>query len=71
MEIMFEDLNPEAQERLLEEFGISSPEEMDWDSSPVAFVDVKEIDEADEDDEEGSEDEDGYEDDFDLDEEDA
>jgi hypothetical protein len=69
MEIMFDDLNPEAQERLLEEFGLSSPEEMDWDTSPIAIVEMKDSDDADEDEEEEyDEEEDDLEDDFDLDE---
>jgi len=38
MEIMFDDLTYEAQKRLLEEAGVSSPEEMDWDTIPVAVV---------------------------------
>ena len=42
MEIMFDDLTPEAQERLLREAGVSKPEDMHWDTSPVAVVDLKE-----------------------------
>ena len=42
MEIMFDDLTPESQERLLREAGVSKPEEMNWDTSPVAFVDLRE-----------------------------
>ena len=38
MEIMFDDLTSEAQERLLEEVGVSSPEEMYWDTDPIAIV---------------------------------
>lgn len=38
MEIMFEDLTPEAQERLLKEAGVARPEDMDWDEMPVAVV---------------------------------
>lgn len=40
MEIMFDDLTPDAQERLLIEAGVSKPEEMNWDTSPVAYVDL-------------------------------
>ena len=42
MEIMFDDLTPQAQERLLEEAGVSKPEDMHWDTSPVAVVDLRE-----------------------------
>jgi hypothetical protein len=41
MRIMFEDLTYEAQVRLLDEAGISSPVEMRWHILPVAFVDLK------------------------------
>ena len=44
MEIMFDDLTPEEQERLLEEAGISKPEEMHWDEIPVAMVEFSEDD---------------------------
>jgi hypothetical protein len=42
MEIMFDDLTFEAQERLLKEAGVSKPEDMHWDTSPVAVVDLRE-----------------------------
>ena len=42
MEIMFEDLTPDAQKRLLEEAGVSRPEDMDWDELPVAVVEFDE-----------------------------
>ena len=38
MRIMFEDLTYEAQVRLLDEVGISSPAEMRWHIIPVAVV---------------------------------
>ena len=41
MEMMFGDLTPEAQRRLLEEAGVSTPEEMHWDEFPVAVVDLE------------------------------
>jgi hypothetical protein len=44
MEIMFDDLTPEAQERLLFEAGISKPEDMHWDEVPVAVVEFREED---------------------------
>ena len=44
MEIMFDDLTPEAQERLLEEAGVSKPEDMHWDEIPVAVVEFSEDD---------------------------
>ena len=42
MEIMFDDLTTQAQERLLEEAGVSKPEDMHWDTSPVAVVELSE-----------------------------
>lgn len=38
MEIVFDDLNYDAQQRLLKEAGVASPEDMDWDEIPVAVV---------------------------------
>ena len=42
MEIMFDDLIPEAQKRLLKETDVSAPEDMNWDIYPVVIVDFKE-----------------------------
>ena len=42
MEIMFDDLTPEAQKRLLEEAGFSKPEDMHWDEVPVAIFEFRE-----------------------------
>lgn len=51
MEIMFDDLIPEAQERLLEEAGVSSPKDMNWDTKPVAVIEfIEDEDEFEEDD---------------------
>ncbi|MBC8357821.1 MAG: hypothetical protein H8E54_02595 [Candidatus Aminicenantes bacterium] len=36
MEIMFDDLTTEAQERLLDEASFSKPEDTHWDTSPVS-----------------------------------
>ena len=44
MEIMFDDLTHEAQERLLREAGVSKPEDMHWDEVPVAVVEFHEDD---------------------------
>ena len=44
MEIMFDDLTHEAQKRLLDEAGVSKPEEMHWDEIPVAVVEFSEDD---------------------------
>ena len=41
MEIMFDDLNEDAQQRLLDEAGARYPEEMDWDSILVAVVEFE------------------------------
>ena len=42
MKIMFDDLAPEAQERLLREAGVSKPEDIHWDTYPVAVVEFRE-----------------------------
>jgi hypothetical protein len=39
MKIMYEDLTYEAQVRLLDEAGVSSPAEMKWHIVPIAVVD--------------------------------
>ena len=54
MEIMFDDLTYEAQQRLLDEAGVATPEEMNWDRIPLAVVEF-------EDEEEGPEDNNGEE----------
>ena len=41
MKIMFEDLTYEAQVRLMDEAGISTPVEMRWHILPIAVVDLK------------------------------
>jgi hypothetical protein len=51
MEIMFDDLTEDAQKRLLKEANVSLPEEMDWDTIPVAEVKFDE-DEPEDDEEE-------------------
>ena len=68
MEIMFDDLTEDAQRRLLKEANVSLPEEMDWDTIPVAEV---KFDLVDEEDSEEYEDEllDDSDDDFDFDDE--
>ena len=42
-EIYFSDLNTEAQKRLMDIVGISSPSEMNWDIDmcPIAIYDVE------------------------------
>jgi hypothetical protein len=35
MEVLFSDLSPEIQEWLLEAYGVSSPDEMNWGIFPV------------------------------------
>ena len=42
MEIMFDDLTEDAQKRLLDEAGVSKPEDMHWDEIPVAIVEFSE-----------------------------
>ncbi len=43
MEIYFSDLTEDAQKRLLEIFGISSPKEMNWDVIPIFEFDEEDI----------------------------
>lgn len=43
-EIYFRDLISEAQEAVLELFGINSPEDANWDSFPIFTLDVVEVD---------------------------
>lgn len=50
MEIMFDDLTPEAQEKLLDEACVSRPEDMYWDEVPVAVVEFIDDDYIDDDD---------------------
>ena len=38
IEIFFEDLKPKKQKELLEAFGINSPEEANWDVTPLAIL---------------------------------
>ena len=47
MEIMFEDLTVDAQDKLLKAAGISRPEDMDWDELPVAVIDFNDPDDFD------------------------
>ena len=44
MEIMFDDLNHDAQRRLLEDAGVVAPEDMNWDEIPVAVVEFEKED---------------------------
>lgn len=37
-EIYFRDLKPEVQKKLLEEVGVGTPEEMNWDVFPITTV---------------------------------
>ena len=39
-EIMFSDLTPEAQKKLLKAFRIKSPEDMNWDVVPIAVIPI-------------------------------
>ena len=41
-EIFFDDLKPEAQQELLETFGLSSADEMNWETLPIAVIDIEE-----------------------------
>jgi len=39
-EIMFSDLTPEAQKKLLRAFHVRSPEDMNWDVVPIAVIPI-------------------------------
>ena len=41
VEIMFDDLVEDKKEKILKEFGISDPEEMNWDIAPMAIIEVE------------------------------
>ena len=41
MQIMFNDLTHEAQKKLLAEAGVTSPEDMHWDTVPVVVVELR------------------------------
>ena len=68
MEIMFDDLNHDAQRRLLEDAGVVAPEDMNWDEIPVAVVEFEREDDSEDDLLEGSFLDDSY--DFDDDDDD-
>jgi len=40
LDIMFDDLTEECQKRVLKHFGVSSPEEMNWDVFPFTSIPV-------------------------------
>ena len=42
LEIYFRDLTTETQEAVLELFGITSPEDANWDSFPIFVLEVTE-----------------------------
>ena len=42
IEIYFDDLSEEKQKELLEAVQVSSPEDMNWDTFPVACIDLGE-----------------------------
>ena len=41
VEIMFDDLVESKKEEILKEFEISNPEEMNWDITPIAIIEVE------------------------------
>lgn len=43
LEIYFRDLNEEAQQEALDFFGVSSPEEMNWELYPIAVISREEV----------------------------
>ena len=44
LEIFYRDLVPEAQGAVLELYGISSPDEANWDSFPIVVLEAPEPD---------------------------
>ena len=46
-EIYYTDLVEEAQQELLNAFGITDPKEMDWDTTPIATISLIHDDEED------------------------
>lgn len=44
IEIYFSDLNEDMQKKLLEEAGVESPEDMNWDVFPIAVVPIERMD---------------------------
>ena len=65
MEIMFEDLIPDAQKRLLEAASVLRPEDMDWDELPVAVVEFSDAENEFKDDDFDDDDDELYEDIYD------
>lgn len=43
LEIYFEDLSKEAQNFLLDMYGISKPEDLNWDTVPIAIIPKPEV----------------------------
>lgn len=43
-EIYFEDLNPGAQQNLLEAANITKPEDANWDVFPIAYIEIPTLD---------------------------
>lgn len=41
IEIYFSNLDAETQNEILEAYGVSTPEEMNFDFVPIAFVDIE------------------------------
>ena len=41
IEIMFDDLLETKKEEILKEFEIDNPEEMKWDTVPIAIIEVE------------------------------
>lgn len=42
VEIFYDDLNEEAQERVLEAAGVEDPDDMNWDTMPLTIVEFEE-----------------------------
>lgn len=53
LEIHFDDLVPEAQQNVLDFFGVEEPEEMDFDTEPVFVLEQESQEETEEAEEEG------------------
>ncbi len=41
IEILFDDLIERKQDEILKEFEIANPEEMNWDTAPIAILELE------------------------------
>jgi predicted RNA-binding Zn-ribbon protein involved in translation (DUF1610 family) len=46
VEIFYDDLTEEGQKKVLDEFGVESPDDMNWDIVPLSVIEYEEKEEA-------------------------